>query len=104
MRIYPKFTNPYPSAQPVTVQSGYYNTDEFVVDWCDHAGAELEEVTNHAGLESEYYEQVYFCDKCGAWLSEVDDGQDWQDPTSISRDYSDRERKAFVKAGGKIYE
>lgn len=101
MNINVTYTNPYLQETEITVQRGYYLDDEFIVEDCNHAGNHREEVTNHAGLDTEYTEWVFFCDKCGAWLNEHILGNGWSNSTEITRPASEREIKQFIKAGGR---
>lgn len=58
--------------QPVTVQSGYFelNGGEFVVDECNHAGAEYQvDDFGHIG--------ELICDKCHKWFNDMD--MEWQE-------------------------
>lgn len=57
--------------QAITV----YSKDGNVFDWCNHAGAEIDEVLVDPGLETEFTEKALVCDKCnlicnfeGEWL------------------------------------
>lgn len=66
MRILVK--NITPDAQPITVRGGIWDDDIFDQDWCNHAGAELEEITSNAGLDNEKTDTVPVCDKCESQL------------------------------------
>ena len=43
-----------------------FDDDIFDLDWCNHAGAEVEELTSDAGLDTERTESIMVCDKCEA--------------------------------------
>ena len=43
------------------------------VTFCNHAGAETDEVCFNPGLDDERVEKHPVCDKCGAWYQEYDD-------------------------------
>ena len=51
----------------ITVRGGIWDDDIFDQDWCNHAGAELEEVGND-GSEIDGSVELLVCDKCGAML------------------------------------
>ena len=57
----------------ITVRGGYWDKDVFDQDWCNHAGAEMEELTSDAGLDTERTENVLVCDKCEAQYI----GEEW---------------------------
>lgn len=57
----------------ITVRGGYWDEDVFDQDWCNHAGAEMEELTSDAGLDTERTENVLVCDKCEAQYI----GEEW---------------------------
>ncbi len=59
--------------QPVTVRGGVWDDDIFDLDWCNHAGAETQELTSDAGLDTERTENVLVCDKCEAQYI----GEEW---------------------------
>ena len=61
----------------ITVRGGVWDDDIFDEDWCNHAGAEVEEVTSDAGLDSERTVKLPVCDKCGAQFIDNDDGGEW---------------------------
>lgn len=61
------------SATPVTVRGGYWDDDIFDQDWCNHAGAEMQELTSNPGLDNEYTENILVCDKCEAQYI----GEEW---------------------------
>ena len=77
---YQGYTTPggIPWPVPITVRGGYWDEDYFSEDWCNHAGAEAEDVTSNAGMDNETTERLQVCDKCrrqyigdeegGAWL------------------------------------
>lgn len=62
-------------AQEITVRGGVFIDGVFDQDWCNHAGAEIEELTSDAGLDNERTSNVLVCDKCEAqqigeeWIS-----------------------------------
>ena len=62
-----------PSNHNITVRGGELVDGVFDLDWCNHAGAELEEVTSNAGLDNEYTEKLMVCNKCEAQLI----GEEW---------------------------
>lgn len=57
----------------ITVRGGHWDDDIFDQDWCNHAGAEMEELTSDAGLDTERTENVLVCDKCEAQYI----GEEW---------------------------
>lgn len=59
--------------QAITVRGGHWDDDIFDQDWCNHAGAEVEELTSDAGLDTEQTENILVCDKCGAQYI----GEEW---------------------------
>lgn len=48
--------------------------EDGIVWYCNHEGAEKELVTFDEGLDTEYSQRVWVCDKCAAWS---DDGEGW---------------------------
>lgn len=68
----PVKTSSYPIAEDITVQLGYVENGEFILEECNHAGAEVEQQTSISWNYSredidEYDEDVLVCDKCGAY-------------------------------------
>lgn len=62
----------YPATYDITVQSGYTENGEFIVEECNHAGADAEKETteyiDHEGnLLTSQTEEILTCDKCGAY-------------------------------------
>jgi len=57
----------------VTVRGGAFVDGVFDQDWCNHAGAEVQELTSDAGLDTERTENVTVCDKCEAQYV----GEEW---------------------------
>lgn len=53
-----------PSFHDITVRGGVWDENIFDEDWCNHAGASMEEVTSDAGLDTERTENIMVCDKC----------------------------------------
>lgn len=56
----------YNVEQPITVRGGVFVDGIFDLDWCNHAGAQEEELTSDAGLDTERTQKVLVCDKCEA--------------------------------------
>ncbi len=52
--------------QPITVHGGELDDGCYFMDWCNHDGAEMEEVTSNPGTDYEYTENLLVCDKCPA--------------------------------------
>lgn len=66
---------------PITVQFGYIEDDgEFVMEYCNHAGAEPEtyynEYPNLHGPDLVSLEKIETCDKCPAWRPVYSDTDD----------------------------
>lgn len=66
-------------SQPVTVRGGLWDDDVFDQDWCNHAGAEIEEIPE-LRWNSDCHEftdddstSLAVCDKCNAMLV----GDEW---------------------------
>jgi hypothetical protein len=66
--------------EPITVQSGYWEDGEFVLEECNHAGYIVERVesehVNPRGQDMVWYTTTHYCDKenCGAYRF-ADDGE-----------------------------
>lgn len=56
-----------PKAVAITVRGGVWDDNIFDQDWCNHAGAELEEIGNDES-EIDGSVELLVCDKCGAML------------------------------------
>jgi uncharacterized membrane protein YcaP (DUF421 family) len=56
--------------KPVTVQSGYMEDGEFILENCNHAGATEEWLTQDAGLDGEHEVKTLVCNKCDKQLNE----------------------------------
>lgn len=71
----------YPLAHPITVQFGYTEDGEFIVEHCTHAGARYTktiETISYLSFDGNHEKDVeyegYVCDKCLAWS---DDEENW---------------------------
>lgn len=60
---------------PVTVQLGYMDDNQFVLEHCDHAGAEEEQLDYGRGEDSDLRTEVV-CNKCGMFYNDLDN--EWQ--------------------------
>ena len=49
----------------ITVQSGYTEDGEFIMEFCNHDGKEQETITRNAGMDDEFDVDEIVCDKCG---------------------------------------
>lgn len=62
--------------QPITVYGGWLEDEDFLIDWCNHAGATEEPekgmqvfVDSHGELDTrDVASWVKVCDKCKAWF------------------------------------
>lgn len=61
------------STQSITVYR-VENDDDDTIVWCNHEGAELEDVEDYYG----HITTQEFCDKCGAWRAVASD-EGWRD-------------------------
>lgn len=63
----------YPLEVPITVQFGYTDAGEFIVEHCTHAGATVEQLYG-SNVDDDRLYDVYVCDKCGKQYDEADGG------------------------------
>lgn len=77
---------PYDYGTDITVQVGYEEEGEFVLDFCNHAGADTEEV-DYGGLrydrvgDLDWFDDMrpaLVCDKCGEVIDIEPDEPDYE--------------------------
>lgn len=67
----------------ITVRGGVWDDDVFDQDWCNHAGAEVEDVltdrfdTDLGQFVNDDSEAMLVCDKCGSTFVPDDNGGEW---------------------------
>lgn len=65
----------YPDDKPITVQFGYMDGDEFISEFCNHAGAteKVSRMTRYNYYTEDIdtiYDKILVCDKCEEIIEE----------------------------------